>query len=109
MAEPTLTEIFGIGASQTATEITLTKADFTNLTADANNTAESLLIAILLKASENLTLVSFDSNLDQSTYVEPGFSSFTNRGENNDQYRTDQLVVNLAKLDTSAVIDPDDY
>ncbi|MEH2437372.1 MAG: hypothetical protein V7K25_24580 [Nostoc sp.] len=109
MAEPTLQQIFGANATQTSTTITITKADLPRLTPSATNTAESLLTGILLKAEEPLSQANFDSNLDQSIYISDGFPSFTNRGANNDKYRVDQLTINLAKLDTSSAIDPDDY
>ena len=57
----------------------------------------------------NLTQANFDENLDQSVYVEAGLSSFVNRGAENASYRTDQLTVNLAKLDTDSTINPDNY
>lgn len=111
MAEPTLTEVFGANATQTATELILNKADFAaiGLTADANNTAESLYLAISFFAQTYLTEANFDSNINQNVYIEKGLSSFTNRGENNDAYRTDQLTINLAKLDINATLNPDDY
>lgn len=111
MAEPTLQEIFGAGATQDANSLIIDKADLAavGLTADANNTAESLYLAINLLAQKYLTETNFDSNIDQSVYVETGLSSFTNRGENNEAYRTDQLLINLAKLDTDADLNPDDY
>lgn len=108
MAEPTLIEIFGTSAIQTETTITIAKADLVGLTASNDNSAESLLAAILVKAKPILSRASFDANLDQSLYIETGFSSFTNRGEGV-QYRLDQLTVNLAKIDNSATIDPDEY
>ncbi|MCC5641105.1 hypothetical protein LC593_35850 [Nostoc sp. CHAB 5844] len=109
MAEPTLQEIFGSNASQTSTTITITKADLTGLTASSSNSGESLLVAILLQAKVNLTQTNFDSNIDQSIYIATGFSSFTNRGTDQTQYRTDQLTVTLAKIDNQATFDPDDY
>lgn len=109
MAELTITDVFGAGASQTATTITIAKADLTGLTASSSNTAESLLAGIILKAKESLTQTAFDANTDQSIYIETGFASFTNRGTNNDSYRVDQLTINLAKLDSGATLDPDDY
>ncbi len=109
MTEPTLTQVFGAGATQTATTITITKADLPGLTASASNRAESLLIGILLKASVALNRTAFDADTDQNLYVETGYPSFAIRGTANAQYRVDQLAVNLAKLDTAGTIDPDDY
>lgn len=109
MAEPTLADIFGVGATQDASTITIPKSSLPRLTPSANNTAESLLVGIVLKAQTVLTQTSFDANTDQSIYVSSGFPSFTNRGANSTQYRVDQLIINLAKIDASSTIDPDDY
>jgi hypothetical protein len=111
MAEPTLVQIFGSNATQDVNSITISKADLAavGLTASASNSAESLLTAIALLAKTYLTQTNFDSNIDQSIYIDTGFSSFTTRGTNNDQYRTDQLTVTLAKVDTQSSFDPDDY
>lgn len=109
MAEPLLTDVLGPGATQTATTITIVKADLPRLTPNANNTPESLLTGILLRAKEGLSRTTFDTNLDQSVYVELGFPQFAFRGANNDGYRVDQLTINLAKPDITGVIDPDDY
>jgi hypothetical protein len=109
MVKPTLSEVFGAGATQTATSITILKADLTGLNPSATNTAESLLAAINLKAQESLTQENFDTNTDQSIYIDSGFPSFTTRGTNNSQYRIDQLTINLAKIDSAATLDPDNY
>jgi hypothetical protein len=111
MAEPTITEVFGAGATQTASTITIQKAalEVTGLTPSASNTAESLLVAIVLQAQTALPQAGIDTNIDQSLFVEKGFSSFIARGANNDEWRVDQLVLNMAKPDSGSVIDPDDY
>jgi hypothetical protein len=109
MAEPTLQQVFGAGANQTSTVLTIAKADLTGLTASANNTAESLLVAIILKAQAYLTQANFDADIDQSIVITDSFSSFTTRGANNTAYRTDSKTINLSKVDASATIDPDDY
>lgn len=109
MAEPTLQDIFGINATQNETTITLNKADLTGLTPSATNTAESLYIAISLTAKNYLSEANFENNLDQSIYIEEGLPSFLNRGDDSDRYRTDQLTINLAKIDNDSGINPDDY
>ena len=111
MAEPTLQEVFGANATQDVNSITIDKSDLValGLTADANNSAESLVVAISLLIKNGLTQANFDTNLDQSIYVDDGFPNFAFRGENNEQYRVDQITINFAKLDTAGVIDPDDY
>jgi hypothetical protein len=109
MAEPTLTDIFGAGATQDENTITIQKSSLPRLTPSANNTAESLLTGIVLKAQTSLTQTNFDGNIDQSIYLSTGFPSFTNRGADNTQYRVDQLNINFAKVDTGAIINPGDY
>lgn len=119
MAELTIVQIFGSGATRLANgaaapssglfipDSALTAA---GLAAPATATAEGHLVAICKNAKASLTQTAFDSNIDQSIYVTDGFSSFTTRGTNNDPYRIDQpFVFNLAKPDTGSTIDPDDY
>ncbi|MEH2322049.1 MAG: hypothetical protein V7K32_00300 [Nostoc sp.] len=109
MAKPTLAQIFGANATQDAATLTIHKADLPRLTASASNTAESLLTGILLLVQLQLLKSNFDTNLEQSIYIESGFPAFTFRGNNNASYRVDSLTISLAKPDTSAIIDPDDY
>lgn len=112
MAEPTLTAIFGAAATQTATTITITKADLTavGLTATATNTAESLFVALLLKAKEVLTPLASETNADQSVIIAlPDFNAQTLVTRNNQTYRQSSFTVNLQKLDAGNLIDPDDY
>lgn len=111
MPKPSLAEVFGAGASQTSSTITISKADLTSvgLSASATNSAEALLAAILLKAKSHLTEAAFEANIDQSLYVGTGFKSTTVRGTSNIQYITDQLTLTLAKIDPLSPLDPDDY
>ncbi len=112
MAEPTLTQVFGSGASQTSTILSIAKADLTavGLTASATNTAESLFVALLLLAKNTLTSTAQETNPDQSvTVAEADFNFQTLVTRNNATYRQSTYSVNLQKLDTGNVIDPDDY
>ncbi|MBE9213712.1 hypothetical protein IQ247_13730 [Plectonema cf. radiosum LEGE 06105] len=109
MAEPTLQDVFGANAIQDEFTLTITKADLTGLTATANNTAESLLVGLLLKARSYLNQTNFDTNIDQSVLIESGLSSFLSRGVDNTTYRTDSMTVSLAKVDTAGILSPDDY
>ena len=109
MAEPLFTDVFGVYATQDANYINIHKSDLPGLTANSDNSAESLIAGILLRIRDALSKTSFDENLDQSIYVEVGFPNFAFRGPENEQHRVDQLTVNFAKLDTVGVIDPDDY
>ena len=107
MAEPTLQEVFGAGATQSATVLTIAKADFPTLTAAADNRAEQLFVALLLKAEAALTTARQDTNVEQSITIEDSFQTLVTR--NNQQYRQVTKSVNLQKLDATAGIDPDDY
>ena len=109
MAEVPLTDVLGVGATQDATTVTIQKSSLPGLTPAANNTAEAIFAGILLRAKAGLPQSSFDTNIDQSIYIAAGFPGFTIRGTDNTSYRVDSLTVSLAKIDTSAIIDPDDY
>jgi hypothetical protein len=110
MAEPTLQEVFGAGATQTATTITILKADLA-LTASATNRAEQLLAGICKKASTNLTSSNFSTNGDQSITVSTGFDSLVYRtiGTAQQTLLQTQLTFNFAKIQTTSGISPDDY
>jgi hypothetical protein len=110
MAEPLLTDIFGAGATQTATTITILKADLP-MTAAAVNRGEQVLAAICKKASGTLTTANFTTNTDQSITVSAGYDSLVYRTVGTDQstFLQSQLTVNFAKLQTSSGITPDDY
>ncbi|WP_179047829.1 hypothetical protein [Nostoc sp. TCL26-01] len=51
--ELTLQQLFGVNSSQNSQTLTINKSDLNLLTPSSNNTAESLLTAILLKSLEN--------------------------------------------------------
>jgi hypothetical protein len=110
MAEPTLQEVFGAGATQTATTITILKADLA-LTASATNRAEQLLAGICKKAATNLTSANFSTNGDQSITVSTGFDSLVYRTIANTQQTLlqTQLTFNFAKIQATSGISPDDY
>jgi hypothetical protein len=108
MAEPTLAQVFGSNATQDATTLTIAKADLTGLTASANNTAESLLVALILKCAEYLNDTNQSNNIDQSVSISTATTpSFTNR--NNAVYIRDSLTVEIDKPAGTLTIDPDDY
>lgn len=110
MAEPTLIEVFGAGATQTATTITILKSDL-DMTASATNRAEQILAAIAKKAASALTPADFATDIDHSISIAPGFDSITYRTFNATQaaYLQTQLTFNFAKIQTSAGVTPNDY
>ncbi len=109
MAEPQITDIFGPNAQQTATTLTIAKADLATvgLTATATNTAESLVVAILLLAMKYLNDDNQAKNPDIQITIAQGFDTLVNR--NNAYYRQRSYTIDFQKLDTSSTIDPDDY
>lgn len=112
MAEPTLTDVFGAGATQDATTITIVKADLPGLTASSSNTAEALLTGILKRAAVNLTDTNRDANIDQSVFVDltqtPSFTTRIN-GNTTETYIRNTISVELDKAYGTVEIDPDDY
>ncbi|WP_016951663.1 hypothetical protein [Anabaena sp. PCC 7108] len=109
MPKSTLAEVFGQGATQTATSWTIQKADFPTLEASATNSGSALLAAILIENNGKLTKAAFDADVEKSIYIEDGFSNFIPRGETSIQYRVDQIVTNLAQVDSGSTLDPDNY
>ncbi|BAY74174.1 hypothetical protein NIES25_51720 [Nostoc linckia NIES-25] len=118
MAEPTIAQIFGTGATRLASGATTSSAGLfipdsalqaAGLATPTTASAEGHFAAVTLNAQSYLTQANFDANTDQSIYLANGFSSFTTRGTNNDPYRVDQLTINFAKLDDSSTLDPDNY
>jgi hypothetical protein len=106
--EPTLEQVFGAGTTQDANSITLLKSNMPGLTPSSSNTAESLLVGIVLKAKVNLTADNQALNPDQSITIADGFvPSYTVR--NAIQYRQDDITLSLQKPAGSLAIDPDDY
>jgi hypothetical protein len=109
MAEPTLITVFGSNATQTATELIISKADLVavGLTASATNTPESLLAAIIALAQLALGELTYDTNLDQSITITDGTDSLVSRGTAT--YRQATKTIDFFKPDTSGTFDPDDY
>ncbi|MFN6486613.1 MULTISPECIES: hypothetical protein [unclassified Nostoc] len=116
MAEPTIVQIFGTGATRLASGATAPSAGLfipdtalqaAGLATPTTASAEGHFTAILLNGKTYLTQANFDANTDQSLLLADGYSSFTTRGTTN--YRVDQVTVSLAKIDTGATLDPDNY
>jgi hypothetical protein len=110
MAEPTIQEIFGAGATQTATTITILKSDL-DMTATATNRGEQVLAAICKKASTVLTATAFSTNNDQSINIVTGYDSLVYRtiGTAQQTLLQTQLAFNFAKAQATTGISPDDY
>lgn len=112
MSEPSLTDVFGTGATQDATTLTILKASLPGLTASANNTGEALLTGILKRAAANLSETNRDTNIDQSVAVDlsqtPSFTTRTD-GTTTNVYIRNTITVELDKVYGTVEIDPDDY
>lgn len=110
MAEPTLIDVFGAGASQTATTVTIAKADL-DITASASNKAEGLLAAVVKKAQTALTATAYDTNPDQNIKIEDGFPSIGYRTENgvSVSYLQTPVSVVFTKSQSNPGITPNDY
>lgn len=110
MAEPTLQEVFGAGATQSANGLTILKADLvsTGLTPVGSNKAEGLLVAILMKAALALTeaarLPDLPNRNVSCTYT--GQDRVTQAGS---PYQRDAFVVLAYKSSALVTLDPDDY
>ena len=109
MAEPTLQQVFGEGASQTEVTFTISKSNLTavGLTPSNENSAERVLAAIIALAQQYLTLTNQDNNPDQSITIDDGLPSLITR--NDSTYRQISKTINFEKLDTQTTFDPDDY
>jgi hypothetical protein len=110
LAEPTLQEIFGAGATQDATTITILKADLP-MTALAVNRGEQIIAAMLKKASTGLGATTFGTNIDQSVSIAPGYEQIVYRTVNNNPvaYLKAPLTIDFHKIQATAGITPDDY
>lgn len=109
MAEPTLAEVFGANATQTATTVTIDKGDLsvTGLTASASNTAESLMAAIIKRMLSNLTVENQLLNPDQSISLQIANPTIY-QSPHGDRYRQ-TVLISFDNPHTDPGILPDDY
>lgn len=108
MAEFTLQQVFGAGATQTATTLTITKADLPGLTALVGNTAESLLVGMVIIWLTNLTETArITDEVNRQIAVTDAGTDIT-AGIANDFMRR-SYAISLYSLFTVPTLDPDDY
>ncbi|MTJ12219.1 hypothetical protein FJR11_06335 [Anabaena sp. UHCC 0187] len=116
MAEKSLVEILGTGATRLASAAAAPSAGLfipdsllisAGLTTPTTATAEGHIVAIVKLLKTNLTQTAYDLDNDNSVYLSDGFPGFTTRGTT--QYRIDQIVFNLAKVDSESTLDPTKY
>ncbi len=109
MAEPTLEEIFGVNATQTATDLIIKKADLeeVGLTPNVSNTAESLVVALVLKMKLKLNATNQEADPDIQVTIGnlQKFTRFRN-SQNYDQYTSS---IAFETPSDEAILDPDDF
>jgi hypothetical protein len=110
LANPSLEDIFGAGASQTINTITIVKADLPMTALSANN-GEQIFAAIAKKAADKLTPATFGTNPDQSISIVSGYNQTVYRTINGNPVEHLQvpLTINFTKPQLSPGITPDDY
>jgi hypothetical protein len=110
MAEPTLASIFGAGATQTATAITILKSDLA-MTAAAVNRGEQIFAAIVKKAALTLTQTAFDADPTYSISIVPAYDSLVYRTNGTIQETLLQTPVTIGfhQIQASGGINPDNY
>jgi hypothetical protein len=112
MTEKTLTQVFGSGATQNATTLTILKADLANFTGTTTNSADSLAVAIMnllvsgyptadRQADKDVSLV---ANLSPIPSVEGDFTVTPNVA-----YKVWNYSVGVYKLDPATTPSPNDF
>jgi len=111
MPEPTINDIFGAGATQTATSITILKADLPTLTAAAVNRGDQMFVALILRAQANLTVAARNLDLDRSIAIEPAFDQVVSRtvGNTTNNYYQSGLTLTAQKINSNSAIVANDY
>ena len=109
MAAPTLQQVFGATATQTATTVTITKADLvsTGFTPSSSNSADSILAAVIANAQVSLPDSSVSSNAGQSVGISDGFQSITSISGSN--YLVNPKTVNFYQTFTAGTFNPNNY
>lgn len=111
MPEPLLTEVYGSGATQTASQLVIQKADMVSrgLTTATANTAESMLVYLILQTAATLTEANrlTDLLLRNVTVTYSG-QDLIDQGAGN-VYLRDTYQVSLYKVTAIQPIDPDNY
>jgi hypothetical protein len=109
MAEPTLQQVFGANATQDSSYLTIYKSDLTGLVPSSDNTAESLLVALVLQAMTELNPTKQETNVDIQVTLEKSFGGDSIVTRNNQSYRQYSYDLKLQKLDTSTTVNPSDF
>lgn len=109
MAEPTLEQIFGIGAKQDNNNVTISKDALASvgLTKVLNQNAEAIFVSILLVAHKYLNDAGQVINPDIQIIISKEFANLTQR--NNKNYREFNYNVKLQAIDNNAELKPQDF
>lgn len=109
MADPTLQDVFGPGATQTATTITIAKADFPKLTARVDNSGQEVFVGLILRAADFFTTTARDTDTDRKLEVTYDGQTIFPIPNSTDLDRQDTYTCVLHKTVARADVDPDDY
>ena len=108
MTVPSLTDVFGPGATQTVETFTIVKSDMPTLTASAANNGQELWVGILLHAIKKLNPAG--RTADPDIKIELTYTGQTvYPGANGVNDRQDSYTVVLHKDVPQAAVDADDY
>jgi len=109
MTVKTLQNIFGANAAQTATTITITKADLasTGFTPATSNTADSILAAIIAYAETNAPDSTAQTDPTQTVGISDGYLSVTNI--NNVNYLVSPKTINFYSTFAGGTFNPNNY
>jgi hypothetical protein len=108
MAEPSLAQVFGAGATQSETTLSIQKSALAavGLTPGASNKAEALLNAIVKLAAIHLTPANLDTNADQSIVIAAPTVSVDERFSLN--FLVENYTIGFQRQLTSTSVSPDE-
>ncbi|MEQ9355114.1 hypothetical protein [Coleofasciculus chthonoplastes] len=109
MPEPTVPQVFGSNANQTDLILEIKKADLATvgLTPNANNTAESMFVALLLLNRQHLNTDNQANDSDIQITIQDGPESLVER--NGTTYRQRLFYIYLDTPDSPATLDPNQF
>lgn len=108
MPTPSINDVFGPAATQTATTFTIAKADLPTLTPGPDNNGQELWVALLLQSAKKLNPTARGTDPDikiEITYT--GQTVFPGTDGKND--RQDSYTIVLHKDVNQEAVDADDY
>jgi hypothetical protein len=110
MAEQDFTKVFGINATQSATEIVIKKADL-QITPTATNGTDQLAAAIVRKMSEALNREHWEANAESNVYAETGTETpaFRTIGNNSETLTDIPVTFHFTLPSVQPTIVPDNY